>query len=491
MWWGVGILAALGLIWSIFFRTPEQKLATIIIEPKEFLQQVSVSGTVVAARDVDLGFSQGGRVSRVYAKVGDRVSQGVVLAEVENADLRASVSQQQASLEREQARLAALKAGTRPEEIALKQAAVDADKADLVDAVQDAYRAADGAVHTTLDQMFDNPRYAPLFKPTISDTTLKYKVESGRTGAESMLAQWGAESLSLTASGDLAFATGRAQSNLASIASLLSDVSAALSRAIPTTQSPQATIDVYANAVASARTDINAAVSAVNAASASLSTSQKNLTLAQAGTSAQDIAAQEASVKAAEASVLQAQAQLQKTLIVAPFAGTVTVVEAKVGALASSNISQVSMISTGAFQLESYVPEVNIALLHAGDKATVALDAYGDETTFAASVAAIDPASTMRDGVSTYRILLQFGDVDPRIRVGMTANITIDTLKKEGVLSVPQGAVLARQGKKYLRLQEGGAVVEREISTGALSSLGEVEILAGLSAGDIVVLSKQ
>lgn len=65
-----------------------------------------------------------GRISGVYAKVGDKVAAGALLAQIENGDLRAAVSQKQAAHEKEQAKLSALLAGTRPEEIAVKEAAV-------------------------------------------------------------------------------------------------------------------------------------------------------------------------------------------------------------------------------------------------------------------------------------------------------------------------------------------------------------------------------
>lgn len=484
----LGAAAVMGGAYFFFFRGAEAPAPTVVLAYKDFLQQVSVSGTVVAARDVDLGFSQSGRVKGVYVSVGQTVSQGDMLAEVENADLRAGVVQQQAALEREQAKLASLQAGTRPEQIAVSQATVDAARAGLVDAVQDAYRASDAAVHNSVDQMFDNSRAAPSLRPTISDTTLKYTVEGERTAAESMLAAWGVQSAALSVSSNLAAAAVQAQNNLASIATFLSDANAALNRAISTTQVPQTSIDSYVAAVSAARTSINVSIAAVNAASAALSSAQKNLALAQAGATPEDIAGQQAAVKAAQAAVGNAQALLQKTLITAPFAGVITVVGAKTGALASANTPEISMISAGTFQIESYVPEVNIALLHVGDPATVTLDAYGESVPFDAKVLSIDPASTVRDGVSTYRVIFQFSSADPRIRAGMTANLTVTTLDKPDTLSVPLGAIVARGGKQFVTTKVGERAVEREVVTGAVSSLGEIEILSGLSAGDVVVL---
>ncbi len=486
--WAAVAVVMLVAGWYFFFRAAPVVQETLTLEPKAFLQQVSVSGTVVAAKQVDLGFTQSGRITGVYATVGNYVPQGATLVVVENGDLRAALLQKQAALENQQAKLAALQAGTRPEELAVAQSTVASDKSALVNALQDAYRAAEAAVHNTLDQFISNPRTTPTLTFSVSDSNLKNSVESERYAVEPMLSVWDSASAALNASADLAAATAEVQTNLATIVSLLSDASAAINHGIPTTQVPQSTLDSYNAAVATARTNVNAAVAAVSSAKAALDAANKNLALKQAGSTPEDIGAQQAQVKAAEADVAAAQAQLAKTFITAPFGGTVTSVDAKVGQIVSPNTPEVSMISAGSFQIESYVPEVNIALIQVANKATVTLDAYGDNTPFVASVLSIDPASTVRDGVSTYRIVLQFSGADSRIRAGMTANISITTLERDNVLSVPQGAVVARDGKKFVTIKTSAGVESREVTTGALSSLGEVEILSGLSAGEVVVL---
>ena len=108
---------------------------------------------------------------------------------------------------------------------------------------------------------------------------------------------------------------------------------------------------------------------------------------------------------------------------------------------------------------------------------------------FNATVAAIDPAETVRDGVSTYRTILKFTVTDQRVKSGMTANVTITAERRQDVISIPQGVVTSRDGKKFVRVLVGDEVVEREVTTGSVSSLGSIEITSGLSSGDVVVLS--
>jgi len=458
----------------------------LVLELKPFIQQVSVSGKVIAAKEVDLGFSQSGRITGVYVSVGNYVSQGTTLAVVENGDLRATLLQREAALENQQAKLASLKAGTRPEEMAVAQSSVTRDTQALIDELQDAYRAADGATRNTLDQFISNPRTSPSLTFSVSDSNLKTSVESKRLAAESALVAWSGAVFALGASADLSQAASLAQSNLSAIVSLLSDAGAAINRAIPSTQIPQATLDDYSAAVATARTNINASISAVTSAKSDLDASRKNLALKEAGSTPQDISAGEAQVKSAAADVAAAAAQLSKTFISAPFSGIITVVDAKAGKIVSPNTPEISMISTGAFQIESYVPEINIALIAVRDKASVTLDAYGEKI-FPASVVSIDPAETVRDGVSTYRAMLQFDAQNPLIKSGMTANVAITTDTKESALAVPQGLVVYRDGKMFVRVLVDKSTVEREVTLGGVSSLGEVEILSGLKEGDTII----
>ena len=501
---GVALVAVVAVIGSsVFLKNSNDDGETLVVRAGTFVQQVSTSGTVVAADDVDLGFTQSGRISRVYVKVGDTVALGKILAEIENGDSRAAVLQRQATVEAEQARLRSIEEGTRPEELAVGEAEVESAKATLaqrsqgvIDAIESAYADADDAIRNQFDQFLTNPRTEnPEVDFLSTNSQVISTIENNRPLVEAMLTLWQTEILSLSLSSDLIKAVLNAQKNLSSVSSLLTAASTALSSAIPSSSITQSEINGYVTDIASARGAINTAMSSLTTAAtarttavAALNTAQKNLTLKQAGATGADIDVQKAQVRVAQAQLEDARAALQKTLIIAPFRGIVTRVEVTPGEIVSLNGAEVSMISTDAFEIETFVPEINIPLLSVGDSATVTLDAYGTEVPFPASIVAIDPAQTVRDGVSTYRAVLQFKAQDPRIRSGMTANVVITTEERDGVISIPQGLVTVREGKKFVLVKEGEATVEREVTTGSLSSVGAIEILSGLTDGDVVVI---
>ncbi len=500
---GVVAVIVMGGGWYFFGPHAAEKPETFTVQRGNFTQTVSVSGTVIAAEVVDMGFTQSGRVARVFVRVGDRVNEGTPLASLESGDLRAAVLQRQAALESERAKLAQLVQGTRPEEIEVTESKVRSDESalsqadqKLLDSIREAYTTADDVVHNKADQFFTNPRGSdPQLSFVVTDASLERDVESRRLSVEAALAVWRDAIAALSTTSDLTFAVKNAGNNLDAVKALLVGANNALNRAIPAGSQTQTTIDGWITSMATARSNVDAALAALTtavtaqkSAVSTLETDRRQLSLLKAGTRQSDIDAQKARVRAAEADVANAEVQVGKTSIVAPFAGIVTRMDVKVGEIASPNVPEVTLMSEGTFQIESYVPEVNIALLALGDSARITLDAYGDKVLFTAKIISIDPAETVRDGVSTYRSRLEFDEADPRIKAGMTANVVIVTDEKANVISIPQKVIFERDGKKYVRILADGIIVERVVETGSASSLGGIEILSGLLEGEVVVL---
>lgn len=478
---------------------------TLALHPADFLQQISVSGTVVAADDADLGFTQGGRIAGTYAKVGDRVSRGTILASLENGDLRAAVLQKEAALEIEEANLASLVQGLRPEEIAITEAQVAMDEATLmqakqgvINALQNAYTKTDDAVRNTVDQFIQNPRSAnPQLLFVTTDQSIKEKLESSRLALEEVLIRW--ESTLATLGGEsLSTANTQGKSDLEAGIRFLSLANTALNKSTRNEQVTSASLAEWTSDVAGARTNLNvamdtltSAVTAEKSAATALAKNERKLALDRAGSSLSDINAQKARVKAAQADLENVRAQLRKTLVIAPFNGILTKMDIRPGEIVTSGTSPIAMMGEGTLEIEGYVPEVNVALLKPENPALVTLDAYGPNVTFGGKIISIDPARTVRDGVSAYKVMLRFDGGDTRIRSGMTANIVITTEERQNVVSIPQGVITRRDGKKFVTILKENNPFEQEVTTGLVSSLGNIEILSGLGDGDVVVLPNE
>ena len=486
------IVVIIIIIGILLFGSTSADEQTITVRRADYVNRVSVSGKVVAAQISDLGFDQSGRVATVQAAVGDKVKAGTVLASIENGSYRADVAQKQATLEKERANLAAAERGTRNEELAVtEQTYTDASSA-LIIAMRNAHLETEGALLTKVDTLFtdgntDNPEISVRTRSFVEEQ----KMERDRIAVGRQVAAWKASLTGLSVTTDSA----RLQSVRAigvdamEAANTLIDQLAAIVGDITTANSgiTQADIDVYRASINSAGTQVGTAATAEQAAYTTWTAAERSLALKRAGSTAEDVSAKAAQVRSATADVESAQALLRKTLIIAPFDGIVTKMDLKVGQVASPSTPQVAMMSSTVFEIDSYIPEVYITQVAVDNSATLTLDAFGSDRTFAAKVISVDPAETVRDGISTYKTKLRLDDGDPRIRSGMTANIQIVTEVKKDIIAVPQGVITTKDGVKYVRIKRADHIEDVPVTVGGTASFGQVEIVSGLTEGDIIV----
>lgn len=496
-------LAALAGGALYFFNVRKSAVEFIPVARMSLSEEVSGSGAVQPTETVDLAFERSGKVSSVNAAVGQAVEKGQVLVTLDGSDLLAEKAQAEAAVAAAAANLAQKKTGARPEEIAIDQAAIDSAAAALsqaeanaVETAENSYSASDSAIHGTVDQFFSNPRsITPQLLFSTSNPQNELDVEAGRVLIEQMFSKWEASNAALQTGSDLSAALEGSGDDLSAVATFLDKVLLALETAA-SSNLPASSITLYQSEVAQARASVQSAASSVIAAEAALKTAagglaeaKGKLALDKAPGTADEIAAAASAVEQADANVQNLQALLAKTVMRAPFSGTVTRADAKVGEIAVPGAPLVSLISNERFEVELYVPEVDVGRLAIGDSADVTLDAYGGARHFSAAVVAIDPAETMRNGVPAYKTTLQFSQDDPLIKSGMTANVRITTGSASNVLAVPAQAIITRGDKKFVLVEEASTTraALREVTLGVRGSNGFVEVTEGLSEGERIV----
>jgi HlyD family secretion protein len=128
------------------------------VQKGDVSQVVSVTGRVKPANDVELSFEKSGRVNAVYRGVGDRVTVWEPLVSLNSSELEAQLSQAEATVKAEQAKLDELNAGTRPEDINVSEVAVENAVNDLINSIRSGYVSADDSIHNKVDQFMTNPR---------------------------------------------------------------------------------------------------------------------------------------------------------------------------------------------------------------------------------------------------------------------------------------------------------------------------------------------
>lgn len=490
--WASIIVVAAGAGFLLFSgKKATTTRSTATVKRGDIIQEVSVTGRVKAATTVALGFEKTGRIQNVYVKIGDHVNEGVLLAELESSTARAS-------LQEAEARLAELKRGSRPEEIAVKEAEIAKYTQDLanayggvLDTTDDAFTKTDDALHSKIAGTFSGFKTSS-YKLTfpVCDTQLDVNTTWLRYTTELDMDLWRTERASFPISptqNDLNNTLNNTAKHLEKTRSFLESLNRALTLDCTIANTG---LDTYRANVNTARVNITTAISAINTkgqAIASLALtvakSRDELSLLNAGTATEIITAQ-------EARVLSAQGELRKHRIYAPINGTVTKVDAVTGEFANTTIPLLGIISDSSFEMDANVPEADIAKVKIGDKARVTLDAYGSDTLFDGRVVSINPAETIIDNVPTYKVNLHFAKDDPRIKSGMTANIDIATASRIGVLFIPARAIITKDNQKFVTvLNTDNTTTETPITVGLKGTDGSIEILNGINEGTNVIIS--
>jgi len=499
---GVVLVTVLVTVISVYIASRRGNSTTSIqVIRGTIVQDVTVTGKTKSAQDVDLAFERSGRITRVAAAIGERVMIGQMLAAIDQSSLSAELQQNQASVQGEQAKLNQLKRGARPEEIKIQEEKVanaeamiiDARKS-LADVIQESFTKSDDAIRNKVDQFFTNGRTAnPQINFQMSDPTLELTVEQGRVSVEDMLSVWAVLLTQLSFKIDLAEDARIANYNLRHIRSFLDAISLALSALGANPTLSQTTINGWKSDVSTARTTINTAISNLSTAEEKLRSAESDLVIAEnelaldrAGSTIEDITAQEAALRQVQAKVAATEAELAKTILRSPINGIVTKQDAKVGEIVSANAPLVSVISESDYEIEANVPEVDIGKLTLGNPVAISLDAFPNES-FHGRVVHIDPAETIIDGVVNFKVTILFDGPDPRIKSGLTANLSIETLKKENVLVLPQFTVIENDQGTFARKLVDGKETDMSITIGIRGEDGNVEIISGLQEGDMVL----
>lgn len=481
IYWVVGIIV-LGIGAYLYFGSgaaPSQE--TVSVTKRTIIQEVSATGNVKPVENVDLAFETGGRISNVSVQVGDYVSPGQVIAWLDTTQLNAQLDKANADLASQKA--------------ALNKATLDLQNyyGSIVTTVNAAYTSANDAVRIKIYPLFSDDETS-LPKLTFDSTKSQEKttVETERYMVRDILNRWLLQVSNLTyyppvpvvadsMTQSLENALSDSKKNLYSIYDFLNTL---MDVTINAASLPAATLASY-------KTDINGARGEIDSAAANVTTLMQNIASQKAA-----VTSKQADVQSYQASVDNINAQISKTVLRSPISGTVTKQDAKVGEIASANTILVSIISSGGYEIDSNIPEVDISRIKVRDDAKVTLDAYGNDVVFAAKVVSIDPAETVIEGVSTYLTKLHFTQPDPRIKPGMTANIDIVSASHENALSLPQRAVQKSGGREFVLIYKGvpgsaknvSSTEERDVVTGLRGSDGYVEILSGMSEGEKVVM---
>lgn len=505
-------LVIFGLLAAISFnffsnKTNPEDIITETVKQQDLKQTVLATGQVTSTTDLALSFKTGGLVNGVNVKVGEKVKTGQILANLEQKDQIATLTQARGSLAQAKANLDRVLAGASNEEIRVAEKAVNSAEVTLTNAKKNlevvksqqsvVVKNAYNALLNSSPEALANPNN--FTKPTVTVSGSYIGNKEGTyiiTIYGSRFAVSGIETAdSGTINPNIPIPIGRLGLYITfSTTALFTGDSWSIT--LPNTKAATYTsnLNIYTNALESQRSAIENSENAISTAEVALEQAKANLALKKSQARPAEIASAQAQILSAQGQVQAAESSLENTVIRSPSAGTITAVDIKPGELATAQKAIIKLQDVENLHVEANISEANIANLVTGQQVSMTLDAFGENEKFIGTVQTIDPASTVISGVVNYKVVVGLSKLDS-IKPGMTANMVILVKEKPQVLVVPSRAILTKENKKIVRVITDAKLKtfkEVEVMTGLEGDDGLVEIVSGLTSGqEIVALIKK
>ena len=188
-----------------------------------------------------------------------------------------------------------------------------------------------------------------------------------------------------------------------------------------------------------------------------------------------------------EAKVEEAQARVDKTVIRAPFSGTVGLREVSPGAYVKAGDDIVILENLSNIKVDFRVPEVYLSKIKREQPVALRVDAYPGEQ-FKGVVYAVQPAVDKQ--TRTLLMRARVSNQGAKLKPGMFVRVALTTSTRPKAISVPEEALWPQGKDNYVFVVVDNKVKLTKVELGNRRP-GEVEIVEGLSPGDVVVTEGQ
>ena len=212
------------------------------------------------------------------------------------------------------------------------------------------------------------------------------------------------------------------------------------------------------------------------------------------------------SVRIAQQDVARAKTNLSYATVYSPIDGVVIGKSVEEGQTVASSFSTPSICRIAKdltdMQCIAKVAEADIGEVREGQRVTFTVDAYPDDV-FSGSVKQVRQNPVTTNNVVTYEVVISAPNADLKLKPGLTANITIYTLERSGVMSVPAAALRFTPepsvfGNKYvikdttadhkLWTLDGNVLTAHKVEIG-VSDGTRTEVISGMKEGSTIIQS--
>ena len=209
-------------------------------------------------------------------------------------------------------------------------------------------------------------------------------------------------------------------------------------------------------------------------------------------------------VATAKESVQKAQTNLGYATITSPIDGTVVSKSVEEGRTVAASFSTPELFTIAKdltnMQVIADVDEADIGGVKEGNRVTFTVDAYPDDT-FEGTVKQVRLEATTTNNVVTYEVVISAPNADLKLKPGLTANVTIMTQERSGVLAVANKAlrftptketvgkdikIVDCKGKNKVWTLNGKTLTAHPVTIGQSDGI-HTEVIKGVKKGQKIV----
>ena len=186
--------------------------------------------------------------------------------------------------------------------------------------------------------------------------------------------------------------------------------------------------------------------------------------------------------------------RLSKTKILAPFDCTVLTRPVSIGQAVSGSggfnagTEIMTIANLNDMIITAHINQADVIRLQTGQDVDIQVESVPG-LKMKGRMERIAPQAILKNGIKGFTARIQLTNMDPGIRPGMTAILTIPVASAENVLAVPLAAIHSDKGERFVYVKEGERFVPRAVLIG-ITDYMNAEVQQGLAEGDVVALEQ-
>ncbi|MBN4072341.1 efflux RND transporter periplasmic adaptor subunit [bacterium AH-315-F03] len=192
-----------------------------------------------------------------------------------------------------------------------------------------------------------------------------------------------------------------------------------------------------------------------------------------------------AETRRAEAELALAEKNLRECVVVAPFAGEITLLPFEIGETPTPGFAVAEVVDRSKLLVDLFVSQSDLKNVTVGASATARSSLFPDEK-FVGAVRALSPKAS--ENTKLFHVEIVFENPNFRLRSGMSVKIFIKPEHTTKQIRVPHATLIERNGSTYAPVAVGSYVSLKKVVLGGRIG-GEVVVSSGLAVGEQLIVS--